>query len=240
MTLIASLAAALSTAPASLAQSLPDDIHNALYTRNQSVRENAQRRLIAAGGKAVPGLLAEANKERTRKLVSDLIAKMGTQSIPTLIKLLDDEKLRQRAGGVLDQVITPASAGQAKTLLACVTGKPEVKNYCGVALFKIMGPQATAQVPLLQKTLGSKDTDARYYAAGALGLIGAGARPAAPELAKRLADREPRVSFAAAQALGRIGGASKPVVLALKDCAARGGTQEIRGTAKDALKRWHE
>jgi HEAT repeat protein len=204
------------------ASDIPDLI-KALRHPLPEKRAEARQALVKAGPKAVARLLEAATNESKRRLHFSILEQMGPRvTIPALLDLLDDERLRSKAGSGLFLLIGPESSHAAAQLLDCLREKPEVKHYCGQALAKSMSPKASAQTGLLTQALGESSSEVRLYAALALGQIAPKNKKAVEALAKVLADSDPSVRLNAALALGKIGGSARTAVPALKKAATLG------------------
>ncbi|MBI4376908.1 MAG: HEAT repeat domain-containing protein [Elusimicrobia bacterium] len=205
-----------------------------LHSRDAQEKSKAIQTLIAAGPKAVAAIVGSSQGTLGREAAARILQKMGPKAIPSLLELLDDEKLRIAAGGFLFQLIGPESLHLTPKLIDCVRKKPGVKHYCGQALVKMMRPTAAAQIERLIAALKDKDQDLRIYAAAALGQIGPNASAAIPALTASLSDSQPAVRASAAGALAKMGAKAKPALPALKQAAAA-ANPELKRQIEEAI-----
>ena len=138
--------------------------------------------------RVVPRLEISQSEELTA------IRLMGTNALPTLLRLVQDRdsSLRRK---VLDLLVK----------LRVVEWRPEsatVHHTMALDGFTALGPIAKPAVPALITSLNDSDAEVRRWAASCLGVVGPAAEAAVPALVQHLAD--PAVSEASEWALGGI------------------------------------
>lgn len=206
-----------------------------LGDRDPEVRDSSEKQLVKAGAEAVPQLLTALDSARKRDAVVRIFNRMGCDAIDTLIKLLDGEETRAKAGSMLFQAANPGCVKYIGAYLTCMEN-PAAGNYCGAALVKTSGPKAKAWLPELKKRLGGGEAYSRSYVIAAIGEMGKKAAPAVPELLAALKDPAPIVRLAAAAAIGKTGVKDQEARAALEAAAAGDSDGEVRRTAAEALK----
>lgn len=206
-----------------------------LGDRDQKVRDSSEKQLLKTGAEAIPQLLTALDSVRRRDVAVRIFNRMGCDAIDTLIKLLDGEETRTKAGSMLFQATNPGCAKYIGAYLGCMES-PAAGNYCGAALVKTSGPKAKAWLPEMTKRLTGGEAYSRSYAAAAIGEMGNKASSAIPELLGAMKDPAPIVRLAAATAIGKTGVKTPAVRAALGAAEAGDPDGEVRRAAAEALK----
>ena len=205
-----------------------------LVDKSRDVRESSEKQLVKMGPEAIPQLLANADNAKKHDAIVRIFNKMSCDAVPSLIKFLDDDSLRTKAGSMLFQAASPDCARQMGGLLACMES-PKGGSYCGAALVRASGPKAKSQLPELKKRMAISDKNLRAYIVAAIGEIGKKASSADPELLAAMKDPAPIVRLAAVVALGKTRVKDQAAREALK--AAAGDTDsEVSHEAGELLK----
>ncbi len=127
-----------------------------------------------------------------------ILTDVGKPAVPTLTRLLSDDKVAYWCCLALGE-IGPDAAAAAPALVNVLDSdpRPEVRREAALALGWI-GTAAAASVPALTDALGKKDPVVVAGAAYALGRIGAMAKTAAPSLVQCEANSDPLVKMVCA------------------------------------------
>jgi len=125
------------------------------------------------------------------------LRKMGTNSLPTLIKMMGSRERSRDPDGIVRARGGAPSAPPTRT--------DNDNHWRAVYAFEVLGQDAKPAVPALIHLLNDRDPDVRSAAAVACGWIGPPARDAVPALVERyLRDTSDEVGLYAAQSLGWI------------------------------------
>jgi HEAT repeat protein len=173
---------------------------------------------------SLPDLLdaLRADDKQARRAVAEVVAGLGAEAQPHLVKLLSnpDAKAREAAARALGRM--GVAARSARPALERVLKDPDaaVRSQAALALWAI-DQDAEAALPVLTLVLKDLDTADRWEAVEAIGTIGAEARPAIrgifEVLASALKDRDVRVRAQAARQLWRRERQAKVIVPLLRD-----------------------
>ena len=202
--------------------------------KKAAVMDNSEGRLVKMGPGIIPLLLEALDNIRKRDAVVRVFNRMGCDAAPGLVKLLENDEARTKAGSMLFQAVSPDCVKQIGAYLACMDNAA-FGHYCGTALVRTSGPKAKSWLPELKKRMTAGDADSRAYVIAAIGEMGKKASSAAADLIAALKDPAPIARLSAVVAIRKTGVKSQAVRDALA-AAAVDADGEVRREAGELLK----
>ncbi len=141
-----------------------------------------------------------------RDAASDALGRIGVESVPILVQLLDDSEpaSRARAASALARIGAPARPAAAALRARLADDSPSVRLNSAEAYWKATG-DARPILPTLVAGMADEDRQVRIRAYRLLIALRARARPAVPHLRALAEDERAAVRSAAAKAIERIG-----------------------------------
>jgi len=175
-------------------------------------------------------MLVAAADPKVRDEVHSEFKRLGSNAVPVLIQMVQEQDPAFRTGIWLTVPRLPASLRRLLLRNVAWTNAIEVRVAAARSL-AIVGPEARAAIPVLETALHDREMRVRLEAATALGRIG---RESVPALMRGLEDTDSEIRHAAAYGLGEVGRDAQPAIPLLTQ-ALQDTNPQVRASAAYSL-----